>query len=712
MCFKYSLDNEPKIESSIETMKPEGTLNKAVQKSQVIEEEKKIIYFVHDTLQTKEKFNSLQNNVLLKLKRLAEKVSVTLIYSDLHSEDLAKFKRETVNEEVALELKSLSQFEQNLLLCLVDQFEVLRSFHHPEVSKEVKAEYSWITKNFPEYIKLLKTLQSPPLNQNANEENISIDPATNISFSDDFTFCTEHTPVSVVPSSQTLALSKAIEIFRSKAALFQNMYLNNDDLIESFLSLFFVQYTVKLSLNNSSLLQLISEICNYAPFEMRIIDFCIFFLYTPEYFDIQSDARKFPYTKLLNSDVPQQSTNVYQVTALNILDFLRYYLQTREYILYQPRLYLEQFGLKSIQDLKSKTQFLKSTSGMVSVADLAIGLFQVKEIASNTKLMEEWENLIKTVFHSSKKFEVISSEEIDEKMDKMKVISPRTCRYVIDFDKLQIVLMNIPDIVIKNIKLIIKVFETKVDTLSNIVEETNLVLKPKLRDRKDEIESIEIKKLLSNVSDLVALGRVLGAVSSTMSTWFINRSKQSGQGDASNAEENDKIYEKIFQSFDERVISQKHIEDFIINLFELASYIANTQASIQKPQVKSLTFQIVKICLHYYGLISIREAYHKTVNMARVSEDALLSLSKIISTDSIDDQNNFPELLDSFSTLRTSREFDFGILFSSMAKNYQEHVSKLACEVNDSKVIIKEMYIICSKLPWALDFAVKRKALA
>ena len=114
-------------------------------------------------------------------------------------------------------------------------------------------------------------------------------------------------------------------------------------------------------------------------------------------------------------------------------------------------------------------------------------------------------------------------------------------------------LVNIPDSITKNIKLLIKVFETKVDTLSNIVEETNLALKPKLRDRKDEIELTEIKKLLNNLSDLVVLGRVLGAVSSTMSAWLINRSKPSGQEDASNAEENDKIHEKIFQSFDEEL---------------------------------------------------------------------------------------------------------------------------------------------------------------
>ena len=118
----------------------------------------------------------------------------------------------------------------------------------------------------------------------------------------------------------------------------------------------------------------------------------------------------------------------------------------------------------------------------------------------------------------------------------------------------------------------------------------------------------------------------------------------------------------------------------------------------------------MKICLHYYGLVSIREAYYKTADIAQASEDELPSLSEIVSTNSMGDQSSFPELLDSFSNLRTSREFDFDILFSNMAKNYQEHVSKLACEVDD--IITEEMHIICSKLPWALDFAVKRKALA
>lgn len=75
------------------------------------------------------------------------------------------------------------------------------------------------------------------------------------------------------------------------------------------------------------------------------------------------------------------------------------------------------------------------------------------------------------------------------------------------------------------------------------------------------------------------------------------------------------------------------------------------------------------------------------------------------------DQNDLSEVLESFSVLKTSREFDFSVLMSDMARNHQEHISRAAFEGGNSRLIIKEMSVVSTKLPWILDLEIKKRTL-
>lgn len=362
--------------------------------------DREIVYFMHDALLTEKRFNSIQNSILIRLKLLAERVAVALIYSEPSSINFDEFKRERISEEVSAELKSLSEFEQNLLLCLLDRFDVLRTFKHPETFKDVKDEYIWIKNNFPSYINILKGLNKA---QDSQIIEVAQDASAtyNTDFPEDFVFCTEYTPLPAAsePIAQDTVSTQESESFDQNASLFRSLYSISEKSIEAIISMFFNGNASYISHQIQDLFFRVSALCNHADFEVKLLDFCFFFLYTPDYLDTCStDQNTFPYTSLLGINAPNQSSYTYQVVAANILDFFRYLFPEREYLLYQPRLYLEQFGLKSLQDIKPKTQFRANTAGLISIADLLLGVYSIKQLSSIPAAKSQWGDFVDCLF--------------------------------------------------------------------------------------------------------------------------------------------------------------------------------------------------------------------------------------------------------------------------------------------------------------------------
>ena len=90
------------------------------------------------------------------MKYVAERVSVTIMKSNLSSHEAEAHRISQIAIEVAHEMILLSEFEKNLLLCLIEQFETLKPFDYPENFKEVKKELMKIQNNFSQYFDGLK----------------------------------------------------------------------------------------------------------------------------------------------------------------------------------------------------------------------------------------------------------------------------------------------------------------------------------------------------------------------------------------------------------------------------------------------------------------------------------------------------------------------------------------------------------------------------
>ena len=259
---------------------------------------------------------------------------------------------------------------------------------------------------------------------------------SDLTFHDGFQFCTNaHVPLQSTADNK-LANSSSKAGKEDMLAL-KNLYIIDDDVVENFIYYFYCKYPSNADFNTTSSSRLILELCKSPQFQIKLIDFFIFFLYSADNIELLQDlSEKFSCKSLLNVAKDEILDELYIHVANNILDYLETYLPEREYLVYQPRTILEQNGLKSIQLLKAKIDFSKKTSHMVSLCDFIIGLLRVKELRNTLKLYRKVEKLVNNIFMKPKTFEFIKSGESIEKIDKPRILVDKSCQYLLEMDSI------------------------------------------------------------------------------------------------------------------------------------------------------------------------------------------------------------------------------------------------------------------------------------
>jgi len=160
----------------------------------------------------------------------------------------------------------------------------------------------------------------------------------------------------------------------------------------------------------------------------------------------------------------------------------------------------------------------------------------------------------------------------------------------------------------------------------------------------------------------------------------------------------------------DNLLQEKSFEDFVSLMFEFIHCCYDSDYK-EDPSVLIM----LKTCIHFYSLLSIDTIYsqnNQIDNQVAKSSNEVKTplLSRISSFDSIVENEVTPEVSRTFSHMRRSREMDFDALITDLLRKYQENISDMITEdISDEEEFgfIKELFIICKKLPCALDFSTK-----
>ena len=160
------------------------------------------------------------------------------------------------------------------------------------------------------------------------------------------------------------------------SSILKELFPTDDMFLESLISFFYINYDKDLSSEDSRVFDTLQNLCNSPIIEAKLIDFSVAFLYSRDDFDF-SIVAPFPHLTILRfDDRSLSSKEAYDIVSSNILDFLVRYIQTRKYLLLQPRIFFHQCELSSIREFKTRTRFLDRTCCLVSLYDLLVHLLE------------------------------------------------------------------------------------------------------------------------------------------------------------------------------------------------------------------------------------------------------------------------------------------------------------------------------------------------
>jgi len=111
-----------------------------------------IKHFIHPTIEIMEHLQHLTNKMMIKLKNLAEKINLVLANIDPGKKEYSNYQRQIVNKDFNEETKLLSEFEKNLLLCLNEEFGLIKQVESSKDIAKMQKELTWIRLNFPAYM--------------------------------------------------------------------------------------------------------------------------------------------------------------------------------------------------------------------------------------------------------------------------------------------------------------------------------------------------------------------------------------------------------------------------------------------------------------------------------------------------------------------------------------------------------------------------------
>jgi len=257
-------------------------------------------------------------------------------------------------------------------------------------------------------------------------------------------------------------------------------------------------------------------------------------------------------------------------------------------------------------------------------------------------------------------------------------------------------------ILLYNFKGIASVIEGKVDDLIPTLEKINFDLKSKLKVNSDTPLSISDILPAYNIHPrLLSFQVYLEFISSLIAKWFLSPERENVEN----------IEMCCLKSFQKRILEEKIIEDFMLYLFEISSHLSNKKVP-KVPQIDKLVAVILRICVSFYNLLFISQSVDHTEqqNLANMVILDFPTMEKIASVD-FTDKKKLPELTNSFSYLRDSREFNYDLLLTDICKKFPDLFSNTVLENPTSNKLTSEALILLKKLPWILDFQYKSKFL-
>ena len=645
-------------------------------------------------------FKTIKNGILRKLKQIHEKSfasQAVLVHNEIKTaNDIEK----EIIEEIKQEMTKMTDFEKNLVPCLIEELNTLKSFEYPNDYHDIRREYRWITSEFEEYLQKLEALRDL---DNLPPESETIRPLSPEELEEEsvsvigLRFCSENIPKE---QKEEIEDNKIIPCKSPNYSEPMNrIFLVDDDLVESFISIF--------CRSESKMKAILKQVCKQALFQAKVVDFCLFFLHCPGY-ALEQEGFLYSYISTIKKTEP--GYDAYTKIASNLLDFLDNYFEENHDLIYQPRTFLENHGLKSLHAFKNKANYLAETAGLVSWFDLFIGLLGVAKITTNLQLSTKVEETIHKLLSKSIQLNVIEVKENEELPEVTRVITRKSLEKLVRSKNMDDFMR---DIILHNPKLAIKSIDQKVETLISPLEE----LIPKLKKKKTDGESFEycdLDEITEFEADFVSFEKLLGAYSSMLSVPLLKTIKPLKRKQVlliDSAQEKEALKE-IAYLIKENLLNMKVFEDFMILLFEVANY--GTDNNLKN---ETIIFTIVKTCIHFYALICIAayQAQNPAYQARKISTEVEFPiLSRFSSFESTHDIDRLPEFTMTFSQLKRSREFNFDVLFMDLCRKYQERISDFIsdnCCEDDKFENVRELFIICKKLPCAVEFSLKKTLL-
>jgi len=626
----------------------------------------RVQYFFHETIQTEHGLSSLQRNVLIRLKLLSEQISVKLgrfgsTGSQLdHSKDL-------ISQEIQTYLDSLSCFEKNLALCCIQEFAIFKLFELPTDTDEIKKEYHWMKSDFSSYL------------QNLNQMRISIKKEEHSSLPNlpDFDCFDWTSQSSLIPSSSSNNQSAMSE---EQIKILKDLLIIDD---ETFLLL------INRALESSSSYDFLSsshmmsdifeELLQSPNFEIKLIDYCIFFLYCPFTFNSKSAA---PF------EIQATSLSLSNTQSLIkcIFAFLKDHLKSKDYLIFQHRSVFEHCRLKILKESPLNELYMKKTDGAISFADLLINLAdESSEIKSISLLKSHVDSIIKDICPKLKN--VIISTEPQKQLFQSGMISQKSCNILLlDYHSSS---SKIHEIQLVNISSSIEALQSEVETNGFALKQFNKVFLTNQKPDGTVQDSLSPKDIQIS---LEILESSIGSTSTLLSNW----KAFSGP--------NDKLYIQIIQKLQEGILDTQVFKEFLVNLFSLAEFLSHKKLA-WSDQGESLVTCIIKLCFHFYTLIHIQKKF----NVVAKEED-LSNLSSIAIFDRTSKEKVDP-LSQDFASLRQSPSYkiDFKSLFVNLCIKYQDLLSKLFLDNDCSDKLLCEFKVVQKSLRSVFDFSTKKK---
>ena len=652
-------------------------------------------YFVDARSSSAKEFHKVCNQMAGNLKLLNEKILMKLIKSDVSLENDNQFKKE-VNNEVANHLNSLSAFERNISLCYINGFEMLSSYDLPSNFNAMEKEFLQLKTKFDQNIYSNVSNRYSSILSNFlryfKEYSIQGDHMKTIIFKKDFRFCNENSPF--VNSSQKVEANQDKALLPKESVVLQAFYPGDETSADAVISLFYIDYERRLSSMNPGVFKILSDLCRSPSFQVKILDFCFTFLYSPDHLKTLSASNNYsPHSVILSQSKLLPYSEVYCIVAANILDFLGYHLPNNKYLLFQPRVFLEQYGLQALQEFKMETQFLKRTRQRVSIYDLLIGLHSIPAIKFSSRLTIKLKAIEDENTGIYEQFRILIVDEGEELMEVDNVITTKTSKDLVGRITLATVIEKRCKIIFGDTLGLIDYIHRRIIMLNQPIKASKRVLEQKLEIDPRSICLLDIQQVLALKHIFTELAKALFCCSCLLlerfnSEWsFDPESKIVGDP-----------FVKGLKEIGLYVLQREEIRRLFVDLFELMEYFTCEQLALNLSDC-TVTQSILEIIMSFMTLTEIQNSHGQVQTLVSDSP----------SYDEVEEIRSISELRVILARMQESRSYTFEILLANMSRKYQKYITRVIRGGSNNDLRRKEIAFLAGRYPSIFDIEYKKQ---